>query len=230
MSTITSTSHNHQEPLQPLSDPVAIRSDLVTSEETDLRLYPKASNKSAAEYTIKNAFTGSTIFSVTGKKYGSSPGREFRDSSGLPLFDLRRAGFLIRPWKVRLPGDDSKNLAAIYMKGPSKKIILDIEENQAITTSGTKRVDDEKKVTLKVFRKTALYTFDVLAGDKKVAHIQENPELNRSVGHWMSSPYDYVPPRRILDIRLAEGLDASIVSESYMHRARDSRDSITLGY
>ncbi|CAG8176506.1 unnamed protein product [Penicillium salamii] len=217
MSSIASTSRSRDHALQPLSDPVAIRSELVASEETELRLYPRANRKSASEYTIKNVFNGSTVLSVTGRKYGNSPGREFRDSSGLPLFELRRAGFLIRPWKVRLPGDDSKNLASIYMEGPSKKITLNIAENQAPAIEGAKGVDVEKKVTLKVFRKTALYTFDVLVGDQKVAHIQENPELNRSVGHLMYSPYDYVPPRRILDIRLAEGLDASIVSLSSNH-------------
>ncbi|KAJ5090745.1 hypothetical protein N7532_009429 [Penicillium argentinense] len=212
MSSIASTSRSRDQPLQPLSDSVAIRSELIALEETDLRLYPKSSRKSPAEYTIKDVFTGSTVFSVTGRKYGSSPGREFRDSSGLPLFELRRAGFFIRPWKVRLPGDDSKDLASIYMQGPSKKIILDITQNQDSTADEAKRVEGEKKVTLRVFRKSALYTFDVLAGDQKVAHIQENPEINRSLGHWMSSPYDYVPPRRALDIRLAEGLDASIAA------------------
>jgi hypothetical protein len=216
MSSKASTSRSSDQALQPLSDPVAIRSELVASEETELRLYPRADRKSAAEYIIRNVFTGSTVASVTGKKYGSSPGREFRDSSGLPLFELRRAGF-IRPWKVRLPGDDSKDLASIYMQGPSKKITLNIAENQAPAINGAKGVDAEKKVTLKVFRKTSLYTFDVMAGDQKIAHIQENPELNRSVGHFMYGPYDYVPPRRILDIRLAEGLDASIVSLSSIH-------------
>lgn len=217
MSALASTPRSRDQALQPLSDPVAIRPELVASEETELRLYPRANRKSAAEYTVKDALTGSTVVSVTGRKYGNSPGREFRDSSGLPLFDLRRAGFFIRPWKIRLPGDDSKDLASIYMEGPSKKITLNIAENQAPAKDGTKGVDPEKKVTLKVFRKTALYTFDVLVGDQKVAHIQENPELNRSVGHFMSGPYDYVPPRRIMDIRLAGGLDASIVSLNTIH-------------
>lgn len=225
MSSIASTSRSRDQPLQPLSDSVAIRSELIALEETDLRLYPKASRKSPAEYTIKNVFTGSTVFSVTGQKYGSSPGREFRDSSGLPLFELRRTGFFIRPWKVRLPGDDSKDLASIYMQGFPKKITLDIMQNQSPAEKPT-RVEGKKKVTLRVFRKSALYTFDVLAGDQNVAHIQENPEINRSVGHWMSSPYDYVPPRRVLDIRLAEGLDASIVSvnsiRGYLHVALGS--------
>ncbi|KAJ6094992.1 hypothetical protein N7467_002505 [Penicillium canescens] len=212
MSSIASTSRGYGQPLKPLSDSIAIRSDHIALGETALRLYPKADKKSPADYTIKNITTGSTVFSVTGKKYGSNPGREFRDSTGLPLFELRRAGFFIRPWRVRLPGDNRIDLASIYMQGPSRRITLKLAQNQAAAADGVQRVDEEKTVTLKVFQTTALFTFDILAGDQKVAHIQENTEINGSAGHWISGPYHYVPPRRVLDIRLAEGLDASIAA------------------
>ncbi|CAG8254116.1 unnamed protein product [Penicillium salamii] len=124
MSSIASTSRSRERPLVPLSHPVAIRSEHVALEETNLRLYPKANRTSAAEYTIKNLAIASTLFSVTGRKYGSNTGREFRDSTGLPLFELCRARLPINPWKVRLPGDKSKDLASISMQGASRKIIL----------------------------------------------------------------------------------------------------------
>ncbi|CAG7996703.1 unnamed protein product [Penicillium salamii] len=203
MSSIASTSRSREKPLIPLSHPVAIRSEHVALEETDLRLYPKANRASAAEYIIKNLATASTLFSVTGKKYGSNTGREFRDSTGLPLFELRRATLPIKPWKVRLPGDKSKDLASISMQGASRKIILKVPQNQSAAADS---------VTLTVVRTTALFTFEVMTSSQTVAHVQENTEINTSAGEVVSGPYHNVPPRRVLDIRLTEGLDASIVS------------------
>ena len=207
MSSIASTSRSWDQPLQALSDHVAIRSEHIASEETDLRLYPKANKKSAAEYTIQNLATGSTLFSVTGLKYGSNSGREFRDSTGLPLFELRRTGLLIRPWKVRLPGDSSQDLASLYMQGPSRKITLKVTQNQASAASR------ETAVTFKVLRTSALFTFEVVVEGQVVAYVRENAEINDVVGEHVSGPYHNVSPRRVLDIRLTEGLDTSIVSE-----------------
>lgn len=78
---------------KPPPNPIAIRPDLIALKETTLRLHPKANTHSATDYTTKDV-AGSTVFSVIGRKYGSSPGREFRDSTGVPLFKLHR---------VRLP-------------------------------------------------------------------------------------------------------------------------------
>lgn len=93
------------------------------------------------------------------------------------------------------------------------KIKLNIVQNRASAADGGDRKQDEgETVKLEVRRTTALLTFDVLAGDQKVADIRESVEGNKFIGHWISGPYDYVPPKRALDIRLAEGLDMSIVS------------------
>lgn len=200
--------------LRPLNDGIAIRPEQIALEETALRLYPKANTQAADDYIIKDLTTDSTVFTVTGKKYGSTPGREFRDSTGLPLFELRRAGlFRRRPWRVQLPGGNKQDLISLRVRGPSRTIILDIAQIQAAGVNGVQREDVERTVTLEVHQTTALYTFDALAGNQKVAEIRENTQLNKSVGHFMTGPYDHVPARRILDIELGRGLDMSIVSD-----------------
>lgn len=204
----------YHQPVKSPPNPISIRPDLISSEETTLRLYPKANTRSATDYTIKDVATGSTKFTVTGKKYGSSSGREFRDSTGLPLFELHRVGLSRKPWRVRLPGDKERDLISICMRGPSMKIKLDIAQNRAATTDSRdrKREGEEMETAkMEVRRTTALFTFDVLAGEQKVADIRENGEINHSIGHSISGPYDYAPPKRVLDINLAEGLDMSIV-------------------
>lgn len=100
------------------------------------------------------------------------------------------------------------------MRGPPMKIKFDIAQNCAATADSRdqKREGEEiEMVKVEVRRTTALFTFDVLAGEQKVADIRENGEINRSIGHSIFGPYDYAPPKRVLDIKLAEGLDMSIV-------------------
>lgn len=207
-----------------LTDRIAIRPEQIAREETSLRLYPTANTQSAHDYVIKDLATDSTVFTITGKKYGVSPGREFRDSTGLPLFELRRAGlFRRRPWTVRLPGGSEHDLISLRTRGPSRTVILEIAQHQ---TAGTSKAQSEgvgKTVALHVHRTTALYTFDVLAGDQKVATVRENTQLNKSVGHFPTGPYDHVPARRILDIELATGLDMSIVGNMAGYNFVDSQ-------
>lgn len=97
------------------------------------------------------------------------------------------------------------------------KTKLDIVRN--CVAGGDRKGEVEEVVRLEVRQTTALYTFDVLVGDgeerKKVADIRESVERNKSVEYWPRGPYDHVPPKRVLDIRVAEGLDLYIVSCYY---------------
>lgn len=97
------------------------------------------------------------------------------------------------------------------MRGPSLKIKVDIMQNHAIAAEGGDR-EQEKTVKLEVRRTTALFTSDVLAGDHKVVDIWESVG-NKSIGYWRQGRYDHVPPKRALEIRVAEGLGMSIVSD-----------------
>jgi len=209
---MASSPRNYNQPVKPLSNPIAIRPEHIASEETRLHLHPKADIRSATDYIVEDAVTGSKIFSVTGQKYGSGSGREFRDSTGLPLFELHRAGLSRKPWRVRLPGDKNKDLISICMRGASMKIKLNVVQSRATAAGGDRRREEEETVKMKVDQTTALFTFDVLAGNQKVADIRENAEVNDSMGHWIAGPYHYVPPKRVLDIQLAVRLDMSIVS------------------
>ena len=131
----------YHQSVKPPPNPIAIRPDLIALKETTLRLRPKANTHSATDYTMKDVATGSTVFSVIGKKYGSSPGREFRDSTGLPLFELHRVGISRKPWRVRLPGDKERDLISICMRGPPTKIKLDIAQKCVATAD----ISDRKR-------------------------------------------------------------------------------------
>lgn len=178
------------------------------SQETTLYLLPKVSPRCATDYTINNAINGKAVFRVTGKKYGSTPGREFRDESGLPLFKLTRGAVLSRwPWRITLPDNKEKDLGRVCARDPSMKIKLHIARNCVI---GDRKREDEM-VRLEVRRTTTLYMLGVLVEDGdneekwKVADIRECVERNKTVGHWPGGPYDHVPPKRVLDMKVAEG-------------------------
>lgn len=64
-------------------------------------------------------------------------------------------------------------------------------QNRAAAADGGDRKQErenqeEETVSLEVRQTTALYKFDVLAGDQKVADIRENTEDNDTIGHWIS--------------------------------------------
>lgn len=120
------------------------------------------------------------------------------------------------PWRVRLPGDEEKDLGRVYVRSPSMRIKLDMMWN--CVARGDRKGEGGEMVRLEVRQTTALYMFDVLVGDgdgeekKKVADIRESVERNKSVGYWPRGPCNHVPPKRVLDIRVAGRLDLSIVS------------------
>lgn len=82
--------------------------------------------------------------------------------------------------------------------------------------------EQEKCTTVHVRQvsKESIYVWEMVVGDSKVADIRENTERNDSLGcapqpnTWYPKP----PKRRVLDIKVAEGFDTSLVSSIvYLH-------------
>lgn len=94
----SSRGRGRDRPVEPPLQPIAIRTENIAKETTRLYLRPQANPDSATDYTIKDDVTGKTVFTITGSRYGSDPGREFRDSSGLPLFHLTHS-FSVWKWR-----------------------------------------------------------------------------------------------------------------------------------
>ncbi|CAG8876985.1 unnamed protein product [Penicillium nalgiovense] len=89
---------------------IAFRNQYIARSKTTLVLRPFGSPHSAFAYKITEE-DGTPQFTVTGRKYTHRSCREFRDDSGLPLFELHRKWSWTISWSVSLPGCDTATIA-----------------------------------------------------------------------------------------------------------------------
>lgn len=207
----SSTGGGRDKPVESPFHPIAIRAEHIAKETTRLYLRPKADPNSATDYLIKDDVTGETVFSITGPKHGSESGREFRDSSGLPLFQLTHSFSVWKwRWRVRLPG--SKDDLAEVKKRQSGN--FDVIFRNLATSELKKEADETFSLEARSTTPIFLLTFEVLAAGRKIVDVRESVERNRTIGHmptYSVNGQTSFPPRRVLDICVAEGVDLSIV-------------------
>lgn len=97
-------------PLEPPPrGPIAIRPQFIAQDESTV-LSVKENNFSLAhrDFTVRKA-NGDTFMTISGRTLSLGLQREFRDSSGLPLFELRKRQYLKKRssnagWSLALPG------------------------------------------------------------------------------------------------------------------------------
>lgn len=90
--------------LKPPERPIALRPEYIPATKTYLTLKPQGDAGSAKAYKILDD-EGAVMFTATGWNFSERSCREFRDASGLPLFELHRNWFSLRSaWGVTLPG------------------------------------------------------------------------------------------------------------------------------
>lgn len=198
-----------------LAQPVGIRPEHVVGEETLLYLKPKYDHRSPNEYTIKRYWDDSTVFTVTGHKYGDTPAREFRDASGLPMFQSRATVLAWkRPLRVRLPGNEDEELVdfKVDMKNVYK---LSFRNSMAPESKN----ESEKVVTVEVrdISSPVRQGFSASVGGQQVVDVRESITLNKTLPTATAAfKYDVsLVPRQVLEILVGEGFDLSLVSPRF---------------
>ncbi|KAJ5904416.1 hypothetical protein N7504_006799 [Penicillium tannophilum] len=203
---MTLRSRSVQSPLYP----IGLRSDHIAEFERLLWIEPKYDSTSADEYIIRFDSDDSTLITVTGKcYYRHRPVREFRDASGLPMFEVRRGGWhwLTPAWRIRLPGNETGNLA--YVKPVGWRSEFDLTFRNALAPDA--KNDDEKMVTLEVRYASPFCGFGIWVGGRKVADVRQSMEKNRTIRSLLGGP-SYNPPRAIMEVLVADGFDFSLAS------------------
>ncbi|BDD62147.1 hypothetical protein MPDQ_002156 [Monascus purpureus] len=220
--------------LKPPDRPIAIRTEYTTNDKTLLVIRPRGDALSPVGYEIEDEH-GIPHFTVSGRKFNDRACREFRDSSGLPLFELhRKISVSIRgfnAWVVTLPGFDVSNSSSSGSSGQSRRssaigpgIIATVAPrrggsgNFKITfenvAAGARSKGDKdgkgNKLTLEVARHgNVLAAFDVIDGDRKVAEVRESIQRNERLALLPGSRSGYRP---VLDAIVTPGVDLSLVS------------------
>ncbi|KAB8245621.1 tubby C-terminal-like domain-containing protein [Aspergillus flavus] len=188
--------------------PIAIRENYITDSRTLLTLRPQGDAQSVAAYKVQDG-NGVTQFTASGRKYNGRSCREFRDSSGLPLFELHRKFSFRDAWCITLPGSPTAESIATGAPrlAPFGNLVFTFT-NVAVTD--VKGSVDDKKVTLEVERHgRVLESFDIVDGDRKVAEVRESVQHNPKLALTPSTRRNYRP---VLDIIVTPGVDLSLVT------------------
>lgn len=206
-------SQSYSKPRKILRSPdrdIAFRNQYIARTKTTLVLRPFGSPQSAVAYKITEE-DGTLQFTVTGRKYTDRSCREFRDESGLPLFELHRKWSWTNSWSVSLPGCDTATIATgtpRWNLGKTSFGNFSLSFENAAAWEGKQL--DEKMLTLNIERHGyALALFDVVDGDRKVAEVRESIHHNEKLALMRGSRQGYRPA---LDIIIMPGVDISLVS------------------
>ncbi|KAJ5755408.1 hypothetical protein N7533_004951 [Penicillium manginii] len=189
---------------------VAFRTEHVVRAKTTLILKPARDDSLEVGYRIVHE-DNNPAFTVTGRKFGDRSCREFRDASGLPLFDIHRWSALSVPfhWYFTMPGSDRKSKIATAdtqtsLKGGDLKFTF-----QNLAASDLK-MESEKDVTLMVRRHgEALRLFDIIDGDRRIGEVRESIRHNEKL--YLTKRSRRQGFRPALEIIIVPGVDATLV-------------------
>ncbi|KAJ5414513.1 hypothetical protein N7509_001140 [Penicillium cosmopolitanum] len=189
---------------------IAFRKEYIATSETRLVLKPQGDAQSAVSFKIIDDEDGSVKFTVSGRKYGNRACREFRDSSGLPLFELHRKALFTHSWFITLPGSDHASIARAAPKWSFTQgfddFSLSFENQAAVDAKG----QEERRVELNIERHgTILALYDVVDGDRKVAVVRESIQRNEILPFMNSRWRRYKP---ILEVTVTSGADMSMAA------------------
>ncbi|KAE8351222.1 tubby C-terminal-like domain-containing protein [Aspergillus coremiiformis] len=189
--------------LPALKQPIAIRSEQIASDTTVLRVKQHTS-LSAGDFTISQCTADgdpgnprlTTLFSVDGHAASWRCRRDFRDASGLPLFELHRKGTGVT-WFVQLPGNtgSAKPIATLAPRWSALKDKFDVCFTNA--AAGGEEVVLEVRGQDIWKMKTNVYFNGSLVMTTRVMNVLQY----------------YVPFKRPQwEVEVAQGLDLSLVS------------------
>ncbi|KAJ5628120.1 hypothetical protein N7490_010348 [Penicillium lividum] len=193
--------------------PIGLRSEHIAEFQRLLWIEPSYDPQSPAEFKINYDSDDSTLITVTGTKYSPRRVREFRDASGLPMFEAQRIRlpWKSKPWRIRLPGTEDEDLADVKRKG----MMYDFNLTFYNALAQDAKSDEDKMVTLEVRHSSAFCTFGIWAGGRKVADVRESVERNRTISSMLSvgvtGRSSYMPSRSIMEVLVADGFDFSLV-------------------
>ncbi|KAE8324352.1 tubby C-terminal-like domain-containing protein [Aspergillus sergii] len=192
------------------SRPLALLTNHITNTRKTLTLSPQGDAQSVSAYKITDE-DGTTLFTASGRKYTNRSCREFRDASGLPLFELHKKISLRNVWSVTLPGSDTADIATGAPRlGLGGVGFGNFNVSFVNVAAVDVKSDEERRVTLEIERHgRVLESFDVVDGDRRVAEVRESIQHNKKLALMSSSRRGYRPA---LDVTVMEGVDLSLVS------------------
>ena len=180
-------------PLQPLKEPIGLRTESIVSQRSIL-LVTQRHSWSGGDFTVRTP-DGVTILTSSGKLASTSGRKEFKDASGLPLFDLKMSWFsLSNSWYLELPG--GQRILSVRSKWFLRRLKLEVTLRNVASRT-------HEEVTLKVHGEDFhLGSTRVLWQERPVAVVRKKLDLlNTKPG--VTSEFE---------VEVAAGMDQVLVS------------------
>ncbi|CAG8937630.1 unnamed protein product [Penicillium salamii] len=199
--------------LKKLSQPIGIRPDHIAEEEILLYLKPQYDHRAPNEYTIRRYWDDSDIFTITGHKYGDTPGsRTFRDESGLPMFQSRATSLAWkRPLRVRLPGNEETELVDFRIVANG---VFKLSFRNAMAPEVEEKSYNMIDLEVRDMSSAAWSGCSATVRGQKVLDVRESISMNKTLPKGRAKGDISLMPRQILEVSVAEGFDMSLVSGS----------------
>ncbi|KAJ5155249.1 hypothetical protein N7492_008052 [Penicillium capsulatum] len=194
--------------LRPPKNEVAFRKEHIAEYQMALVVKPQGHSQSKVAYDIFHD-AGADAFTASGRKYNDRECREFRDKSGLPLFDIYK-----KPWyspdayTITMPGSNDAD-STILKASP------DWGTNQLTMIFRNGAGDEERSEGSRGSRLTVvkhghlMNTFDVSDNSRKIIQLRESVNHNNKLALRRKSRSKYRPA---LDLTVTPGVDIALAS------------------
>ncbi|KAL1981651.1 hypothetical protein VTN96DRAFT_2365 [Rasamsonia emersonii] len=190
--------------LDPPKQPVAIRKEFIARSATTITIKQLDHTWYGLDFTVTKA-DGSPLFTVDGKPGTMSQRRQFKDNTGLPLFDLCRKWLSKNAWFLELPGGGGSRLLTGVFKSTLGLPKFDIVLKNAVVP---KKADEGEDVTIEVRGKDSNYiTTHITIDGCKVAQVRRIPVPKEQL-----YVYSVKGNRPKWEVDVAEGMDLSLVA------------------
>lgn len=190
--------------LDPPKQPVALRKEFIARSATTITIKQLDHTWYGLDFTVTKS-DGSPLFTVDGKPRSMSQRRQFKDHTGLPLFDLCRKWLSKNAWFVELPGGGgSSHLLTGVFKSTLGLPKFDIVMKNAVVPEKAEAGED---VTIEVRGKDGNYlTTHITIDGCKVAQVRRIPSPKEQL-----RVYTARGNRPKWEVDVAEGMDLSLV-------------------
>lgn len=194
--------------LRPPQREIAFRREHIAEYQMDLVVKPQGSAQSKVAYNIFHE-AGASAFTASGRKYNDRECHEFRDKSGLPLFDIYK-----KPWYspgayfITLPGsnDAESTIAKISPEWGADQMHISYRNGAGdqSRTEGSRG----SRLTVKKYGHL-INLFDVVDDSRKIIQLRESIHHNDRLALRRNSRSKSRPA---LDLIVTPGVDIALVS------------------
>lgn len=202
----------HRPSMRPPQREIAFRMEYIAEYQMAMVVKPQGGPNAKVAYQVMHE-AGANAFTASGRKYNDRGCREFRDKSGLPLFDIyRKPWYSLHSYLITLPGskDGDATIAKAWVDWGVSQMTISYRNG----AGDEDRSEGSRGSSLTVIKHGNLMNiFDVIDHGRKVMELRESVNHNSRLALRRDSRSRSRPA---LDLNVTQGVDIALVRISVM--------------